>query len=74
MTSAKVKPPISPELLNQIDVRVGTILGLRECPIGFHDELSERFWQVLIHEKSIYNSVAWSLSDRTSSFNGFQQI
>ena len=27
MTPAQVKPPISPELLNQIDVRVGTILS-----------------------------------------------
>jgi methionine--tRNA ligase beta chain len=25
MTPAQVKPPISPELLNQIDIRVGTI-------------------------------------------------
>ena len=30
MTPAKVKPPISPELLNQIDVRVGTILSVTD--------------------------------------------
>jgi len=28
MQPAQVKPPISPELLNQIDVRVGTILSV----------------------------------------------
>jgi len=28
MGPAQVKPPISPELLNQIDVRVGTILSV----------------------------------------------
>ena len=30
MTPAQVKPPISPELLNQIDVRVGTILSVSD--------------------------------------------
>ena len=30
MTPAQVKPPISPELLNQIDVRVGTILSVTD--------------------------------------------
>jgi tRNA-binding protein len=30
MTPAQVKPPISPELLKQIDVRVGTILSVTD--------------------------------------------
>jgi len=30
MKPAQVKPPISPELLNQIDVRVGTILSVTD--------------------------------------------
>ena len=30
MTPAQVKPPISPEVLNQIDVRVGTILSVTD--------------------------------------------
>ena len=30
MTTAQVKPPISLELLNQIDVRVGTILAVSD--------------------------------------------
>ncbi len=30
MTPAQVKPQISPELLNQIDVRVGTILSVTD--------------------------------------------
>jgi len=30
MTPAQVKPPISPELLSQIDVRVGTILSVTD--------------------------------------------
>src|SRR5215470_6979817 len=30
MTPAQVKPPVSPELLNQIDVRVGTILSVAD--------------------------------------------
>jgi tRNA-binding protein len=30
MTPAQVKPTISPELLNQIDVRVGTILSVTD--------------------------------------------
>jgi tRNA-binding protein len=30
MTPAQVKPPISPELLNQIDVRIGTILSVTD--------------------------------------------
>lgn len=30
MNPAKVKPPISPTLLNQIDVRVGTILSVSD--------------------------------------------
>ena len=30
MTPAQVKPQISPEILNQIDVRVGTILSVRD--------------------------------------------
>jgi tRNA-binding protein len=30
MKLAQVKPPISPELLNQIDVRVGTILSVTD--------------------------------------------
>jgi tRNA-binding protein len=29
---AQVKPPISPDLLNQIDVRVGTILTVTDVP------------------------------------------
>ena len=32
MTPAQVKPPISPDLLNQIDVRVGTILTVTDVP------------------------------------------
>ena len=32
MTPAQVKPPISPDLLNQIDVRVGTILTVTNVP------------------------------------------
>jgi tRNA-binding protein len=30
MTPAQVKPPISPELLNQIDIRVGTIESMSD--------------------------------------------
>jgi tRNA-binding protein len=32
MKPAQVKPPISPDLLNQIDVRVGTILTVTDVP------------------------------------------
>jgi tRNA-binding protein len=32
MNPAQVKPPISPDLLNQIDVRVGTILSVVDVP------------------------------------------
>lgn len=32
MKPAQVKPPISPDLLNQIDVPVGTILTLTDVP------------------------------------------
>ena len=32
MQPAQVKPPISPELLNQIDIRVGTILTVTDVP------------------------------------------
>ena len=32
MTVAKVKPTISPELLNQIDIRVGTIESVSDVP------------------------------------------
>ena len=32
MTPAQVKPPISPELLSQIDVRIGTILTVTDVP------------------------------------------
>jgi tRNA-binding protein len=32
MKLAQVKPPISPDLLNQIDVRVGTILTVTDVP------------------------------------------
>jgi tRNA-binding protein len=32
MKPAQVKPPISPDLLNQIDVRVGTILSVTDIP------------------------------------------
>jgi len=32
MKPAQVKPPISPDLLNQIDVRVGTILSVTDVP------------------------------------------
>ena len=32
MKPAQVKPPISPDLLNQIDIRVGTILTVTEVP------------------------------------------
>lgn len=32
MKPAPVKPPISPNLLNQIDIRVGTILSVTDVP------------------------------------------
>ena len=32
MKPAQVKPPISPDLLNQIDVRVGTVLTVTDVP------------------------------------------
>ena len=32
MKPAQVKPPISPDLLNQIDIRVGTILTITDVP------------------------------------------
>jgi tRNA-binding protein len=32
MKPAQVKPPISPDLLNQIDIRVGTILTVTDVP------------------------------------------
>jgi|SRR5579871_2164544 len=32
MNPAPVKPPISPDLLNQIDIRVGTILTVTDVP------------------------------------------
>jgi len=32
MKPTQVKPPISPDLLNQIDVRVGTILSVTDIP------------------------------------------
>jgi len=32
MKPTQVKPPISPDLLNQIDVRVGTILSGTDIP------------------------------------------
>jgi len=32
MKPAQVKPPISPDLLNQIDIRVGTILSVTDVP------------------------------------------
>jgi tRNA-binding protein len=32
MNPAQVKPPISPDLLKQIDVRVGTILSVADMP------------------------------------------
>ena len=32
MNPTQVKPPISPDLLNQIDVRVGTILSVTDVP------------------------------------------
>jgi tRNA-binding protein len=32
MTPAPVKPPIAPELLNQIDIRTGTILTVTDVP------------------------------------------
>lgn len=32
MKPALVKPPISPDLLNQIDIRVGTILTVTDVP------------------------------------------
>jgi tRNA-binding protein len=32
MPPAQVKPPISPDLLNQIDIRVGTILRVTAVP------------------------------------------
>lgn len=32
MKPAPVKPPISPDLLNQIDIRVGTIVAVRDVP------------------------------------------
>ena len=32
MKPAQVKPPISPDLLNQIDIRVGTILSVADVP------------------------------------------
>jgi tRNA-binding protein len=32
MKPAQVKPPISPDLLNQIDIRVGTILTVSDVP------------------------------------------
>src|ERR1017187_5396069 len=37
MTPAQVKPPISPELLDQIDVRVGTILSV--CDVASSEKL-----------------------------------
>ena len=32
MKPAQVKPPISPDLLNQIDIRVGTIVTVTDVP------------------------------------------
>jgi len=32
MKPAQVKPPISPDLLHQIDIRVGTILTVTDVP------------------------------------------
>lgn len=32
MKPAQVKPPISPDLLSQIDIRVGTILAVSDVP------------------------------------------
>jgi tRNA-binding protein len=32
MKPEQVKPPISPDLLNQIDIRVGTILSVTDVP------------------------------------------
>src|SRR5215472_7122746 len=32
MKPAQVKPPISPDLLNQVDIRVGTILAVTDVP------------------------------------------
>ena len=32
MNPTQVKPPISPDLLNQIDIRVGTILSVADVP------------------------------------------
>jgi tRNA-binding protein len=37
MTPAQIKPPISPELLDQIDVRVGTILSV--CDVASSEKL-----------------------------------
>jgi hypothetical protein len=35
MKPAQVKPPISPELLNQIDIRVGTIESVSDVANSF---------------------------------------
>jgi tRNA-binding protein len=51
MTPAAIKPPISIELLNQIDVRVGTIVSVSEI------ESSDKLMQMRVsfgdHERTI---------------------
>jgi tRNA-binding protein len=32
MNPAQIKPPVSPDVLNQIDIRVGTILTVNDVP------------------------------------------
>jgi tRNA-binding protein len=52
VTPAKVKPTISPELLNQIDVRVGTIESVSDVPnseklVALHVNFGDHWCTVL---------------------------